>query len=250
MYKLVSFCVFFRASGGTRALLFGGYDGLVLAICMVAGCAGGGLPLLTATTLGTAATAARAISVGMNELLSARAHRQYLESARRREMWEFQHFRDREIHQMTSRFVSRGMQRKEAELVVSQMAQCERLFVGLMVVEELGCRVPDVDEDSHHSQLMMWADALLMMVSFAFCGLFPFAALWFGMECHLSDSASYRLSIVVSFVLLLVVSLLKKTLSTASLLHALTESIALGAGCAAVAFALGSLGAQFVTWGE
>jgi hypothetical protein len=45
---------------------------------------------------------------------------------------------------MVDRFVSRGMGKKDADLVVTKMAKYEDFFVRLMMSEELGSNMTDV----------------------------------------------------------------------------------------------------------
>ena len=57
--------------------------------------------------VGLSTIAANALSLGAGEYLSSKAHREFMQVEKRRETWEFKHFKDVEIREVRlSSFVS------------------------------------------------------------------------------------------------------------------------------------------------
>jgi DNA damage-binding protein 1 len=50
--------------------------------------------------LGTANLVANSISTGISEFLSSKAHREFLSTERRRELWEYKHYREDEMSEV------------------------------------------------------------------------------------------------------------------------------------------------------
>lgn len=93
---------------------------------------------------------------------------------KRREQWEYKHYKEGEIKEMVVLFHQRGMGKEDAELVVRKMAEYEDFFIDLMVTEELGLSLPDEDEAS------LLKDAFAMFISFLLFGTFPLLPFFLG----------------------------------------------------------------------
>ena len=50
--------------------------------------------------MGFSSIAANALSMGVGEYLSSKAHREFIQVEKRRETWEFKHFKDVEIREV------------------------------------------------------------------------------------------------------------------------------------------------------
>jgi VIT1/CCC1 family predicted Fe2+/Mn2+ transporter len=134
---------------------------------------------------------------------------------------------------MINRFEARGMERKDAELVVGKMAQYENFFVGLMVAEELGVQLPE-DDDA-----MLLTDAFIMCISFGFFGIIPLGTFCLGPLGLESQHTVYVLSISISLFLLCILATIKSSFSSATSLHAAIEALCLGIVCSALSYAVG-----------
>lgn len=214
--------------------MFGGFDGIVAALAILSGAAGGNLSWRTVLVLGLSSILANAISLGISEFLSSKAHREFLKAEKRRELWEFKNYREVEILEMVNRFEARGMERKDAELVVGKMAQYESFFVGLMVAEELGLQLPD-DDDA-----MLLTDALIMCLSFGLFGCIPLGIFCMGPWNITSQENLYVIAVSVSLVLLCVLAAIKSSFSSATIMHSAVEAVSLGAVCCGLAYAIGA----------
>lgn len=53
-----------------------------------------------ALVVGTANLVANSVYTGISEFLSSKAHREFLATERRREIWEFKHYKDEEMNEV------------------------------------------------------------------------------------------------------------------------------------------------------
>ncbi|RYY83694.1 hypothetical protein EON63_10655, partial [archaeon] len=123
---------------------------------------------------------------------------------------------------MVNRFEQRGMERKDAESVVSKMAQYESFFVSLMVSEELGLQLPD-DDDA-----LLITDAFVMCMSYGVCGCIPLGV--FGVAGYVihNDYQLYIISVCLSLSLLCLLAIIKSSFSSATAMHSAIEAVSVG----------------------
>lgn len=133
---------------------------------------------------------------------------------------------------MIKRFESRGMARRDAELVVSKMAQYENIFVGLMVAEELGLQ-PTFEDDK-----TLLTDAFIMFFSFAFFGLIPIVLFGIGALEIFSDQGLFYFSASISLFVLMILGIVKSSFTSGQLIYSAFEAIGLGLICSSVAFTM------------
>lgn len=134
---------------------------------------------------------------------------------------------------MVNRFESRGMGRRDAELVVSKMAQYESFFVGLVVSEDLGVQM---SEDNDASFL---TDAFLMFASYATFGAIPILLFCLGSTGLSSSRELFVLSAGSSLVVLGLLGVVKSTFSGSNWVVSALEALLVGLVCAAVSYVLG-----------
>eukprot|EP01038_Epipyxis_sp_PR26KG_P007404 gene7404-10093_t len=217
-----------------KSFVFGGSDGIISSLAIISGASGGGFPWRVILVLGFSNIVANSLHTGISEFLSSKAHKEFLQAEKRRETWEFKHYRDAEINAMIKRFESRGMSHVDAELVVNRMAQYESFFVTLMVSEELGLQLPD-DDDA-----MLLTDAFIMFLSFALCGAIPLFFFTMGPLELMNDNQLYTIASLSSIIILFVLGVVKSTYSSANWLYSGLESMILGIICCTVSYFLGA----------
>lgn len=184
--------------------------------------------------LGIANAIANAFFTGTSEFLSFKAHREFILAAKRREMWEFKHYKDTEVLEMVNRFESRGMARRDAEIVVGKMALYENFFVGLMVAEELGLQPPE-DDDA-----MLLTDAFVMFLSFAIFGTLPVLIYGIGGYFYSASENSFLTAEISSLAILFGLGIMKSSFSSAHWLYCSFESLLLGILVSVVSYFIGS----------
>jgi DNA damage-binding protein 1 len=126
-------------------MIFGGLDGILTSFAIVAGAAGGHLNSGVVLVLGFSNIFADALSMGVGEFLSSKAESEWILSERRREEWELENYPEGEIQEMVDIYTERGMDREDAELVISTMAKYKEFFVDIMMNQELELQVPQED---------------------------------------------------------------------------------------------------------
>ena len=141
---------------------------------------------------------ANALSMGIGEYLSSKAHRDFVQTEKRREQWEFKNYKEGEIKEMINIFEERGMGRADAELVVRKMADYDTFFINMMVTEELGLQIPDDDE------ALLLKDSFIMFVSFAGFGLIPLLVYFFAPLHLLEEEFLFLLSATLSACILFI----------------------------------------------
>ena len=131
--------------------VFGGLDGILTSFAIVAGSAGGSLSPSVVLVLGFSNVFADALSMGVGEFLSSKAHNEWVLSERKREQWELENYPEGEIQEMIDIYVQRGMSLPDATMVISRMSKYPEFFVDIMMAEELQLQVP---EDTHKEDSM------------------------------------------------------------------------------------------------
>ena len=204
-------------------------------LAIISAAAGGSCSWNIILVIGFASIAANALSMGAGEYLSSKAHKEFVQAEKRREMWEFKHFKDVEVKEMVKRFVARGMGEADAKVVVSKMAQYEMFFVNLMVSEELGLQLP---EDNDASLL---TDAFVMAVSFALIGCLPLLFYCLGVIGTFTDHDLFLISAGFTSVMLFILGTMKSCFSEVFWVYSGIEAVLVAAVCAGTAYCTGSL---------
>ncbi len=122
--------------GFLKPLIFGGLDGILTSFAIVAGAAGGSMPVPVVLVLGFSNIFADALAMGVGEFLSSKAENEWILSERRRENWEMENYPEGEIREMIDIYVERGMKHEDAKLVIETMAKYKDFFVDIMMVRE------------------------------------------------------------------------------------------------------------------
>jgi vacuolar iron transporter family protein len=125
------------------------------------------------------------------------------------------------------------MARRDAELVVSKMAQYETFFVGLVVAEDLGMQLPE-DND-----VQLFLDAFVMFVSYASFGCIPVLLYSLGALGLMTEHELFLLSAGTALAVLCVLGVIKSTFSSSNWISFALETIVLGAFCSGVSYSVG-----------
>ena len=83
-----------------KAVVFGGLDGLFTTFAIISASSGGKVSWNIVLVIGLSCILANALTMGVAEYLSSKAHREYVQLERRRGLWEFRHYKDSEIKQV------------------------------------------------------------------------------------------------------------------------------------------------------
>ena len=158
-----------QAEGGfLKPLIFGGLDGILTSFAIVAGAAGGSMPIPVILVLGFSNVFADALAMGVGEFLSSKAQNEWILSERKRENWEMENYPQGEIKEMIEIYEQRGMSHEDAVLVINTMSKYKDFFVDVMMAEELQLQVP---EEDHRIESMK--EGVTMFCAFAAFGSLP-----------------------------------------------------------------------------
>eukprot|EP00752_Nemacystus_decipiens_P008012 g7159.t1 len=217
-----------------KAMVFGGLDGILTSFAIVAGAAGGRLPVAVVLVLGFSNIFADALSMGVGEYLSSKAHNEYVMAEKRREEWELKNHREGEILEMVEIFEERGMSRQDAEDVIEKMAKYDDFFVNLMMNEELGLQVPTGEDDTVK-------EGFVMFLSFAFFGAMPLLGYVIVplIKPDSSPAVLFLVACLVTGASLFGMGAIKSQFGTRHWCTSGTEMLFLGGCCAGLAFEIG-----------
>lgn len=91
---------------------------------------------------------------------------QFAESERRREKWELDNYPEAELREMHELYEKKGISPKVAKKLVELLSKDKKIFLDVMMVEELGILPHDPDEAP-------WKNGLVTFFSFIAFGLIP-----------------------------------------------------------------------------
>ena len=80
-----------------KAVVFGGLDGLFTTFAIISASSGGKVSWNIVLVIGLSCIMANALTMGVAEYLSSKAHRDYVQKESRRGLWEFRQYKDAEI---------------------------------------------------------------------------------------------------------------------------------------------------------
>jgi len=225
--------------GFLKPLIFGGLDGILTSFAIVAGAAGGSLPIPVVLVLGFSNIFADALAMGVGEFLSSKAENEWILSERRRENWEMENYPEGEIREMIDIYETRGMTREDATMVIQTMSKYKDFFVDVMMAEELALQVPDVD---HKTESMK--EGVVMFCAFATFGSLPLLGYVLIPELFPScgEEVLFTTACVVTGLVLFGMGCVKSIFSSANWFKCGLETLLLGGACATVAYTVG----QFV----
>jgi len=216
-----------------KSIIFGGIDGILTSLAVTFGATGGNFAANVILVLGCSIVSANALHLGIGEYLSSKAHREFVQTERRREQWKFKNFKEDQIKEMVNVFEERGMARQDAEIVVRKMSTYDTFFVNMAVTEELGLQVPDEDD------ALLLKDSFVMFFSFAIFGSLPLLSYCLAPFNILRQDEMFLVSIAVSVFVLFLLGCIKSTFSSAFWLFTGSETVILGAICASIAYGVG-----------
>jgi len=130
-----------------KSIIYGGMDGVISVFVTLASVSGSHEALGVGLILALATLTAGGVSMGIGDWLSTQAHVQHARSERRREEWEVEHYLEGEKQEMIDIYVKKGIPEEKAHRIVDILSRNERLFVDIMMVEELGI-LPEDEKDT------------------------------------------------------------------------------------------------------
>eukprot|EP01137_Pigoraptor_chileana_P004138 Opistho-2@45450 len=152
-----------------KSVVYGGLDGIITTFSVVAAVAGSDMSTGVVIVMGFANLIADGISMGFGDFLSSQAEYEFSIKERTREVWELENNADGERREMVEIYISKGVEKEDAETVIGIMSKYKDFFVDHMLVTELGLMPPDADDSPAKN-------GLVTFVAFLIFGLVPLIA--------------------------------------------------------------------------
>ena len=212
-----------------RELVFGSLDGLIVPLGVVSGVAGGTGSSQAVIVAGIAEAFAGALSMGAGEFIAARAEAQVQEAEVRRELDEMTTAPEYEKHELALIYQMDGVTPEDAQLLVDTLARYPKAYQTAMVGKELGIATLE-------PETVKVPEALTIAVSYLVGSFFPLIAYFF-----LPIPQALPVSLLLTFVALVVVGIIKGKLASMNLWVSIIEIVVVGLVSAAGGYILGSL---------
>ncbi len=216
-----------------RQIVYGGNDGIVTTFAIVAGFAGaaaegvaqiGGLAVLV---FGLANLFADGVSMGLGEFLSSRSQHDLYNRRRKLELEEIARNPEQERMELFEILRQRGLPAGRADTVTSHIVEHPAIMADLMLTYEFGMQSPEDDNPA--------LNGLFTFGSFLLFGAVPLLP-YFLRE---PDAVSFWLSVAATAGALVSLGALRWYATGERAVRCVTETVAVGAVCAIVAFLVG-----------
>lgn len=133
----------FTASETVRDVVIGMADGLTVPFALAAGLSAAVVSTDVIVTAGLAEVVAGAIAMGLGGFLAARTDAEHYAAEERRENYEIEHLRERELDEVKTIFRQYGLQGEALKGAVLAVASDRQRWIDFMMRFELGLERPD-----------------------------------------------------------------------------------------------------------
>jgi vacuolar iron transporter family protein len=215
-------------SGTLRAIIFGVSDGLVSNLSLVMGVEAASQDAQFVVLAGIAGLLAGAFSMAAGEYISMQSQRGLFERQIELEKAELEAMPEEEQRELAALYMAKGFPRAEAERIAARMFEDPNTALDTLVREELG-----LDPDELGSPLGAAAGSFLAFAIGAAIPLVPYLLL--------AGTAAFAVSLALSLVSLFLVGAGVSLLTGRGAVFSGLRQLAIGAGAAAVTYAVGTV---------
>mmetsp|Transcript_17123 Transcript_17123/g.26722 ORF Transcript_17123/g.26722 Transcript_17123/m.26722 type:complete len:335 (-) Transcript_17123:26-1030(-) len=225
------------ASDYIKAIVFGALDGILTTFAIITASQGGFDDQKsisnTILVLGFANNLADAFAMGFGEYMSSSAEIDHIRAERKREEWEVETNIEGEKREMVEIYVKKGISEADARTVVDIISKDKKVFVDIMMAEELELLGGD-DEGAGGRPIRQ---GIAIFISFFLFGSIPLLAYVTGR----ADNRTFAISCGLVAISLFSLGSIKGRLTNMSTFYA--GSVMLFTGCvvAAISYAIGAL---------
>lgn len=217
--------------------VYGGIDGSVTTFAVVAGAAGANLESNVVLILGFANLLADGFAMSIGSYLSSKSQIDIYEKHKKREYWEIDNLREREIEEIREIYQKKGFSGKLLEEIVEVIISDKDRWVDVMMKEELEMiREP---KEPHKSAAMTFS-------SFVLVGLIPLLVYVLDFFFNVKTETFLYSSILTAFGFV-GIGFMKSYLTETSHTKAIFETLILGALAATVAYYVGFVLEKMIT---
>jgi vacuolar iron transporter family protein len=215
--------------------VYGATDGAVTTFAVVAGVVGASLSPSIVLILGFANLLADGFSMAIGNYLAAKAQREYIEKARKREEWEIDNLVQQEKQEIRDIYTKKGFKDELLSEIVGVITSRRKVWVDTMMREELG-----LIEDSRRPR----DTAVTTFAAFNAVGLIPllpFVAMFMAGSLAVSASDAFIYSVIFTGAAFFLVGIVKGRVVQKPLMRSGLNTLLVGGIAAAVAFVVGYL---------
>jgi len=158
-----------KTAHNIKSIIYGGIDGVITTFAIMAAAVGANLDPKIVIIMGFSNLIADAFSMGFGDYLSSNAERNYINSERLKETYEYKTHREHEIKELIELYVYNGMEIQDAQQLVNLLASKNKytdIFINHMMILEL-----DLPEADTKKKILI--KSLFTFLSFLFFGSIP-----------------------------------------------------------------------------
>jgi VIT1/CCC1 family predicted Fe2+/Mn2+ transporter len=212
-----------------RDIVIGMSDGLTVPFALAAGLSGAVDSTGIIVIAGIAEIAAGSIAMGLGGYLAGKTEQDHYNSEMRREYYEVDHLRHREMQETKDFFAGIGLSEELQEKAAEEVAKDKDKWVEFMMKYELGLDKPDPKRARK--------SAFNIGASYVVGGLVPLSPYFFAS----SPAAALRLSVVVTLICLFVFGWFKSKITGVSAFWGALRVTLIGGVAAAAAFGVAKI---------
>jgi VIT1/CCC1 family predicted Fe2+/Mn2+ transporter len=212
-----------------RDIVIGMSDGLTVPFALAAGLSGAVDSTNIIVIAGIAEIAAGSIAMGLGGYLAGKTEVDHYNSEEKREYYEVDHLRDREIDETKEFFANIGLSEELQHKATEEISRDKKQWVDFMMKYELGLERPDPKRARN--------SALNIGISYIVGGLVPLSPYFFVS----SPLQGLKLSVLVTLLCLFIFGYFKSKLTGVSPIWGALRVMLIGAVAAGAAFGVAKL---------
>lgn len=218
-----------KSSDALRDIVIGMSDGLTVPFALAAGLSGAVNNTDVIVIAGIAEIAAGSIAMGLGGYLAGKTEQDHYNSEEKREYYEVEHLRDREIEETKDFFASIGLSDELQQKATAEIAKDKKQWVDFMMKYELGLEKPDPKRATK--------SALNIGLSYVVGGLVPLSPYFF----MSSSVEALKISVIVTLLCLFVFGFFKSKITGINPWVGALRVMLIGALAAGAAFGVAKL---------
>ncbi len=218
-----------KSSAALRDIVIGMSDGLTVPFALAAGLSGAVDSTSIIVIAGIAEIAAGSIAMGLGGYLAGKTEQDHYKSEEKREYYEVENLREREIDETKEFFANIGLSKELQEKATGEITQDKKQWVDFMMKYELGLEKPDPKRASK--------SAMNIGLSYIAGGLVPLSPYFFVS----SPLDGLKISAIVTLICLFVFGFFKSKMTGIKVWSGALRVMLIGAVAAAAAFGIAKL---------
>ncbi|MCX6318460.1 MAG: VIT1/CCC1 transporter family protein [Bacteroidetes bacterium] len=218
-----------KSSEALRDIVIGMSDGLTVPFALAAGLSGAVDSTSIIVIAGIAEVAAGSIAMGLGGYLAGKTEQDHYNSEEKREYYEVEHLREREIEETREFFANIGLSKELQDKAADEISRDKKQWVDFMMKYELGLEKPDPKRATK--------SALNIGLSYIVGGLVPLSPYFF-MD---SSTEALKISVLVTLLCLFVFGFFKSKLTGINPWWGALRVMLIGAVAAGAAFGVAKL---------